>query len=374
MANKINEKSSRGSWAMMGGDGSFSYSRNSYYQRAALEAAKGMISEGIRDELDIQTLGSDSPTTFRVVDFGCSTGPNTFFAVKNIIEAVKYKHQPPLKNSPTPENGLEFQIFFNDVTGNDFNTLFKTLPPNPVPYFVAGVPGSFYGRLFPKSTIHFAHSSYAMHWLSEIPKELIDPDSPAWNKGSISYQRSVKEEVVEAFSRQFRNDMDVFLNARAQEIVGGGLMAVVIIGLADGVHTSETGFALLYDLFDSCLSNMARMGVLSEERVDSFNLPVYYPCLKEVEEILIKHPYFSIERMDAFTNPVRCYEPSAEYLVTGWRAVTGDLLKNHFGIGSDAVVDQIYEYFGKKLSDNYYMFDETKQHIDIFILLKRHVD
>ena len=37
-----------------------------------------------------------------------------------------------------------------------------------LPYFVAGVPGSFYGRLFPRNSLHFAHSSYCLMWLSQV--------------------------------------------------------------------------------------------------------------------------------------------------------------------------------------------------------------
>ncbi|XP_069153311.1 S-adenosyl-L-methionine:benzoic acid/salicylic acid carboxyl methyltransferase 3-like isoform X2 [Solanum lycopersicum] len=31
-----------------------------------------------------------------------------------------------------------------------------------------GVAGSFYTRLFPSNSLHFVHSSYSLHWLSQI--------------------------------------------------------------------------------------------------------------------------------------------------------------------------------------------------------------
>ncbi|XP_028117644.1 probable S-adenosylmethionine-dependent methyltransferase At5g38780 [Camellia sinensis] len=116
----------------------------------------------------------------------------------------------------------EFQLFFNDHASNDFNTLFTTLPPDRN-YFAAGVPDSFYGRFFPKSSIHLMYSSFALHWLSKVPEELLDNGSLAWNKGKIHYTIASKE-IADVYAAQFAKDMDTFFNARADEIIVGGIM------------------------------------------------------------------------------------------------------------------------------------------------------
>jgi jasmonate O-methyltransferase len=36
------------------------------------------------------------------------------------------------------------------------------------PCFFAGVPGSFYCRLFRAKSLHFVHSSYSLMWLSRV--------------------------------------------------------------------------------------------------------------------------------------------------------------------------------------------------------------
>lgn len=34
--------------------------------------------------------------------------------------------------------------------------------------FVTGMPGSFYGRIFPTRSLDFVHSSASVHWLSQV--------------------------------------------------------------------------------------------------------------------------------------------------------------------------------------------------------------
>ncbi|KAL2496687.1 S-adenosyl-L-methionine-dependent methyltransferase superfamily protein [Forsythia ovata] len=107
-------------------------------------------------------------------------------------------------------------VYFNDRTSNDFNTLFALLPFERQ-YHAAGVPGSFHDRQLPMASLHLAYSSCTLHWLSEVPKEVMDHLSPAWNKGRILYYGD-KKEVFNAYAHQFAEDLNSFLKARAQEL------------------------------------------------------------------------------------------------------------------------------------------------------------
>lgn len=213
---------------------------DSNLQKQASDSAKGLIQEAVIQNLDTEKILSIS-TTITIADLGCSVGPNTFFAVQYLIESVESKLSPSSKN-------LEFQVLFNDHAANDFNTLFTTLPPGRQ-YYAAGVPGSFYGRLFPANSITIAYSSYALHWLSKQPR------GPP-NKGRIHYI-GAPEDVIKVYSDQFSRDLGVFMIARAEETVSGGLMFLIMPGIPEGLPHSDFPGGFLTNFLGSSLMELA---------------------------------------------------------------------------------------------------------------------
>ncbi|KAJ4717177.1 S-adenosylmethionine-dependent methyltransferase [Melia azedarach] len=349
-------------FTMAGGDAAYSYAKNSSYQRSVVDAGKELIKEAISEKFDLKSLGFDTPSTvvIKIADLGCSVGPNTFFAMENIIEAVEMKFLKAKNQNPS---ALEFQVFFNDHYENDFNTLFKTLPPSRK-YFAAGVPGSFHGRLFPQSSLHFAHISYALHWLSKVPKEVADRNSSVRNKSSV-YNSS----VAEAYSTQFKNDMECFLNARAEELVPGGLMFISAAVRPDGFPVSNTSVGVFYEVFGSCLNDLVKMGVLGEEKVNSFNWPAHQATPKELEAIFKRNGKFSIEKMEKLADQSMEKPLSLEDYVLAVRAVSDGLIRNHFG---DESAEQIFNHFTTKAEENFSkILGLAHKNLNVFILLKR---
>ncbi|KAG8384129.1 hypothetical protein BUALT_Bualt04G0086200 [Buddleja alternifolia] len=350
---------------MIGGDGPNSYAQNSEYQKQLLVSAEELIHELIDKHLDLENPPFDPQNTFKIADFGCSIGPNAFFAIENIIAAIvnKYKsNQNKNPNHPIPE----FQIFFNDLVDNDFNTLFTNLP-TARKYFVAGVPGSFHGRLFPKSTLHFAHCSTALHWLSRVPEAVAKRGSTAWNKGKIHYS-GAGEEVKEAYAGQYREDMEVFLNARGEELVDGGLMVLVLIGFRDGVLCSDSSIGGVFDILISCLQDVANMGKISEEKVDSFNLPFYYPSPSELKGLIEANGLFNIERMAELGAPMR-RNPDAQVLTSHLRAVIEGLIEEQFG---DGIVEELFTIYLERFAKSPALLDDRCwKETNYFVFLKR---
>ncbi|OMP12349.1 SAM dependent carboxyl methyltransferase [Corchorus capsularis] len=363
------ENTSMKSYPMVGGEGPQSYAQNSSSQKKVVENTKELIHEAVIEKLDLQNLPDISysnNTTFRIADLGCSVGPNTFIAVQNIIDAIQSKYHKTYNIIGNPE----FQVFFNDHSDNDFNTLFRLLPPSRN-YFTNSVPGSFHGRLFPNSSLHFVHSSTALHWLSKVPEEVVDSKSPAWNKGSIICTGLVKE-VSEAYSNQFNNDMHTFLMARAPEIVHGGLMVLILLGLPDGVTMSQTATGMNFEILRSCLNDLANLGLVKQEEVDSFNIPFYFPSPKEMVGIIERNGYFSVEKIQELSKASTKLVTSMDIqlrVTSHIRAIAESLIKEHFG---HEIVDELFSRFQNKFANSNHTFTkENTPDIDLFILLKR---
>ncbi|PHT60461.1 hypothetical protein CQW23_02824 [Capsicum baccatum] len=233
-------------------------------QKEVLDSAKDMLRDAIIQNLDIKIMFSSS-NILHIADLGCSIGPNTFIAMQHVVQVLKEKYHN--------NNILEFQVFFNDHVTNDFNTLFRSLPIDRS-YYAFGVPGTFHGRLFPSRSIHFAHCSTAIHWLSKCPEELLDEKSPAWNKGLIHYAGTSNVEVFNAYVAQFEKDME---------------MMVII---------SPQSIERLVKFFGSCLIDLVNEGMLDESLFDSFNLPMYFPSPEDMTKVVEKNDCFSIEIME----------------------------------------------------------------------------
>ncbi|MFS7915580.1 putative theobromine synthase [Helianthus anomalus] len=177
---------------MNSGSGDSSYANNSLFT--------GMANKDIL-----------SDHCFMVADLGCSSGMNTLSLASNIIDIVHEVCQE--NNRKTPQ----FQVYLNDLFGNDFNNVFKLLPnfyktlrkckgEQIGPCFVSVVPGSFYGRLFPEESLHLIHSSYSVHWLSQVPEGLEN------NKQNIYIAKTSPLDVLQAYGKQFKPILQSFYN------------------------------------------------------------------------------------------------------------------------------------------------------------------
>ncbi|KAM3324698.1 hypothetical protein P3S67_005850 [Capsicum chacoense] len=275
--------------------------------REVLDGAKGMVGDAIIQKLDIKKIMLSSSNTIRFADLGCSVGPNTFIAMQHVVQALKDKYLYQVKNSTN--NIPEFQIFFNDHVTNDFNTLFRSLPIDRS-YYAFGVPGSFH-------------------------EELLDEKSPAWNKGLIHYMGTSNVEVLNAYVAQFEKDMEMLLNARAEEIVEGGMMVLV---------TPFESYTRLFKFFGSSLMDLVNEEKLDESLVDSFNLPMHFPSPEDMTKVVEKNGCFSIERMElTYPKSKLVNEADAKTLIINLRAVLEGLIINHFGskIAEEACVRTI---------------------------------
>ncbi|KAK3012433.1 hypothetical protein RJ639_010356 [Escallonia herrerae] len=344
------------SFAMVGGDGPHSYRHNSSYQAGVVASAKTLIGNAIAEIFDVNHLTTSSGS-IGIADLGCSVGPNTFITVKNIIDSVELKCQSHGFGSQV----LEFQVFFNDHVSNDFNTLFTSLP-NDRHYFAAGVPGSFHGRLFPKASLHFVNASYALHWLSRVPKDVVDEQSPAWNKGRV-YYTNAPNQVVEAYSAQFSVDMESFFKARAQELVSGGLMTLVIPCLPVGTAPSQSPLVAVADLLGDSLLDMANM--------KKWTRSTYPATPQELENLIKRNGCFEIVKLEPSGRAPVTKEtaPNVQMFMSHLRAALGGLLGEHFGV---EIMDELFVRLTEKVANSSTLSPSSyRMVVDLFVLLQR---
>ncbi|MED6129578.1 hypothetical protein PIB30_109263 [Stylosanthes scabra] len=264
--------------------GGTSYANNSLLQ--LISKLKPLLEQSIRS-----LYSSILPSSLKVADLRCSSGPNALKIVSDIIDIVdsissnldNHDHEP-----------LPFQFFLNDQFQNDFNNIFKSLPhfyerlkeekgERLSSCFVNATPGSFHGRLFPNNSLtffillavcigsprlgfhgrlfpNFFHANFV---LLQTPKGLAK-GSGLVNKGNIYITSTSPPEVYKAYLDQFQHDFGVFLRSRAEELVQGGGMFLLFLG-----RDQHSEIVTPYVILGSALNDMVSEGLIEKEKLDS---------------------------------------------------------------------------------------------------------
>nr|XP_043614973.1 S-adenosyl-L-methionine:benzoic acid/salicylic acid carboxyl methyltransferase 2-like [Erigeron canadensis] len=340
---------------MNGGNGDNSYSNNSLLQRMVISMTKPVIEHALRNLYH----GLNFPKTLLMADLGCSSGLNTLLVTSELVKSIdKIRLQSGQDESP------EIQLYLNDLPQNDFNNIFlsvsrfqKSLAKQTIrnssspPCYFVGVPGSFYTRLFPNKSLHFVHSSYSLMWLSKVP------EMTETNKGNIYMSATSPPSVIRAYRDQFQTDFSTFLKCRAEEVVTDGRMVLTILGRrSDDPSSKECCF--VWDLLATALNHMVVEGLIEEEKMDSFNIPQYAPCAKEVRNEVEKEGSFTIDHLevsdvnwDASTdhNLILSEDDGHGYnMGKCMRAVAEPMILSHFG---ETIVEEVFERYTNIIKD-----------------------
>ncbi|CAO2831664.1 unnamed protein product [Amaranthus hypochondriacus] len=352
---------------MKKGDGQNSYANNSLLQRSMITKAKPILEESITE-----MYHALKPECLMIADFGCSSGPNSLLVVSEIIDIIDNERRIMNEKSP------KYSVFLNDLPGNDFNAIFKMFPSfyqglkqdkgsDFGACFISGTPKSFYGRVFPDHFLHFVHSSYSVHWLSQVPKGLESRSGEALNKGNIYIGNTSSKEISQAYYAQFKGDFTLFLRSRAQEMVPNGRMVLTLQGR---FQSNDPGS--LWDLLGSTLNDMVLEGVIEEEKIDKFNMPFYAPTVEEVSKLVGTEGSFYINKLESFTvdwsvDNSQNLESRANFVAKSIRAVTESLLDTTFGT---AIMDDLFYRFKIKVKEH--LSCKESQYLNIVVSLIRH--
>ncbi|KAI3513241.1 hypothetical protein L1887_20569 [Cichorium endivia] len=335
------------------GEGETSYAKNSLLQKKIILVASSMVETAI-----VNILWEVHPKSMVFADLGCSSGPNCLTLVSQIIHVVNATcHQ---MGRPVPE----LSVSLNDLPGNDFNCLFQLLPElykkvkndyGIEGCYVCGLPGSFYGRLFPAKSLHFVHSSSSLHWLSQVPMSLKPNVGTHLNKEKIYISKRSSPSVIEAYKQQFHEDFSLFLRSRANEMVIKGRMVLSFKGrMSPDPYEDEASDQ--WELLARALMSLAFDGHVEKDMIDSFNVPYYAPSREEVELEVAKEGSFVVDGVEAFEIEWPDGDSSALKESTGYqvantmRAVVEPMLGSHFHLGPD-MMDELFQRYAKIVDD-----------------------
>ncbi|XP_026427635.1 gibberellic acid methyltransferase 2-like [Papaver somniferum] len=353
---------------MQGGDDDGSYARNSEAPASAISLSKPILLKGIES---MKLFDGDANECLRIADLGCATGYNTLATIDLIVDTLMKRYKEEYNYKP------EFEAFFSDLPSNDFNSLFKSFQQfndtsKKRRYYSAGVPGSFYHRLFPGRKLHVAASLSALHWLSKIPDSVLDKKSEAWNKGR-AWIDGAKKEVVEAYSKQSMEDLEAFLQCRREEIVEGGLLFILMAGrpgsqqpenqLGDPDSRAKHPFT---NSMDQAWEDLLQEGLIDEETRDTFNIPTYMRSTDEVYTAFHRCGGFEIQRLEyqrivehskekqeEWIKDPKSYGKAKANLV---RATLKPIVESHIG---PKLSEELFKRFEKRASEDTAMLHKT---------------
>ncbi|KAK9052537.1 hypothetical protein SSX86_029166 [Deinandra increscens subsp. villosa] len=353
---------------MNGGLGENSYAQNSYLQKKASDMMKHITLKSLEE-----TYISTSPESLGIADLGCSCGQNTLSTIREMVETIdNYSNiRPP-----------EYRVYLNDLPTNDFNAVFRILPDfhkelNTERHlrceklessiYIAGYPGSFYGRLFPEKCLHFIYSSYSLHWLSRIPPGLYDKEGHSINKGSFYISKSSSLQVSKAYFDQFQEDFSLFLRSRSKELLSGGRMVLILLGRRDRTHV-DRGNSFLWELLSRSFTTLVSKEEVKQEKVDEYDAHFYAPSRNELEDEVKKEGSFEIDRLEMFE--IERY--SGPYMSHGTavartiRAIQESMISRHFG---EEILDKLFGIYGNLIDEE--MGIEEIKPISFIIVLKK---
>ncbi|KAK7274997.1 hypothetical protein RIF29_16103 [Crotalaria pallida] len=353
---------------MTGGDGKTSYAKNSSLQKKASDKVKHIIIQTV-EELYLET----SPKSFGMADLGCSSGPNTLSIIKDIFQAIQGISHKAMHHCTE-----EFRVYLNDLPTNDFNSIFKALPEfhmqlrqemkNGVPsIYIGGYPGSFYGRLFPNSYLHFVHSSHCLHWLSRVPSAVYDEEGRSLNKGCVYISESSPEVVPQAYFKQFQEDFSLFLRSRSEELVEGGRMVLIFLGRRGQEHI-DRGISMMWKILSRSFSILVSQGEIEQEKLDSYEVHFYAPSREEIEEEVRKEGSLKLERLELceIEKSDQSMESYGKKLAMAIRAIQESMISKHFG---ERILDKLFENYARLVNEE--MAKEDIKPITLVLVLRK---
>ncbi|KAG5581407.1 hypothetical protein H5410_052034 [Solanum commersonii] len=162
--------------------------------------------------------------------------------------------------------------------------------------------------------------------------------------------------------------MEVFLSARAEEIVPGGLIVLVLPAIPSEIQYSKIGYRI-FTLLESSLIDMVNEGIVEESRLTHLIFQRYFPSSEDMTKVVEKNGCFSIERMAGKSQS----GIDANSFINHIRAGSEEMFTIHFG---SKIAEEMFERTLEKIEEiSAWLEDEyCKTKRQLFLVLKSKIN
>jgi hypothetical protein len=262
------------------------------------------------------------------------------------------------------------QTIHSDLSTNNFNALLVNLAPdgksafNSTDVYSAAVGGSMYAQLLPPRSAAVVATFNALGWLSHVPTMhpgFVVCHGPRHPRADIC----VSTPGQTAFAAQAADDLQHFYQARAAEMIPGGVLLAATFGAGHERRCADG----LYDVLNDALLDVMATGSLPRGAYERMVMPLYFRTVDELVAPLVDSnspvgKLFRLERAETMEVPLPFREElnashdCAKYAAdctAFFRAFSEPVLRGqmtNFGMTKDVdtVLSQIYARVESRLA------------------------
>ncbi|XP_031253752.1 probable caffeine synthase 2 [Pistacia vera] len=201
--------------------------------------------------------------------------------------------------------------------------------------------------------------------VTRVPR-LMDKEGLPLNKGKVFISKTSPAALKEEYLAQFEEDFSLFLKSRSHEMIREGRVILIINGRLSEDPTNGEPWEPLAE----AIADMVSLGVIPEEKLDSFNVPYYIPSEKEVKNIVDREGSFELEVLETF--PIEMGDKSVwssdEKFIKNLRSFTESMVSHHFG---EEILDKLYDKFAQIVLQDLATRTEPSEVISFVVVLRR---
>ncbi|OMO76196.1 SAM dependent carboxyl methyltransferase [Corchorus olitorius] len=189
------------------------------------------------------------------------------------------------------------------------------------------------------------------------------------NKGRIYISESTPPAILKAYVSQFEEDFLLFLKCRSPEMVPNGRIILIINARKSDDPIGRESIHY-WELLSKAIVSLVSQGLIGEEELDSFNVPIHTPSQDEVEELVKKEGSFTIEFIELLDIDLAGVWSSPQAKVKTVRAFSEPLISHQFG--DKKVMDKLYDKVTEMLIEDYKKEKpETMKNVSLVAVLKK---